>query len=72
MGFSPAPIVMGLVLGTLMENSLAQSMILFDHNPFLFFRRPISILFFLFALGGIVLPAINKYRRQAAAVEGAQ
>lgn len=72
MGFSPAPIVMGLVLGKLMENSLAQSMILFDHNPFLFLHRPISILFFAFAAAGIIVPGINRLRRQAATADRSQ
>ena len=31
-GFSPAPIIMGIVLGELVENSLAQSIIIFDQN----------------------------------------
>ena len=45
-GFSPAPIIMGIVLGELVENSLAQSIIIFDQNIFMFFTRPICLLFF--------------------------
>ena len=45
-GFSPAPIIMGIVLGELVENSLAQSIIIFDQNIFMCFTRPIVLVFF--------------------------
>ena len=37
---------MGIVLGELVENSLAQSIIIFDQNIFMFFTRPIVLVFF--------------------------
>lgn len=37
-----APLVLALVLGSLLENSLRQSLILSDGNPLVFFARPIS------------------------------
>ena len=49
-GFSPAPIIMGIVLGGLVENSLAQSIIIFDQNLFMFFTRPIALTFFALTL----------------------
>ncbi len=49
-GFSPAPIIMGLVLGGLVETSLAQSMIIFDQQWTGFLSRPISLVFFALAL----------------------
>lgn len=64
-GFSPAPIVMGLVLGGLLENSLAQAMIIFDHSAAGFLRRPIAMLFFALALTGVLFaPAVNLLRRR--------
>jgi putative tricarboxylic transport membrane protein len=48
-GFSPTPIIMGLVLGALVENSFSQSMIIFDHDWTRFFTRPIALAFFLLA-----------------------
>ena len=45
-GFGPAPLVMGLILGKLVEESLSQSMIMFDNNWFMFFESPIVDLFF--------------------------
>lgn len=53
-GFGPAPIIMGLVLGGLIETSLAQSMILFDQNPSGFLTRPVALAFFILALGSIL------------------
>lgn len=63
-GFSPAPIVMGLVLGGLLENKLAQSMIIFDHNVAEFLNRPIAMLFFALTAAGLLLsPAAKLIRR---------
>lgn len=63
-GFAPAPIIMGLVLGKLVENSFSQSMILFDQNWLLFFSRPIAIgFFFLAAMGMAGGPLIAAMRR---------
>ncbi|MCY0097000.1 tripartite tricarboxylate transporter permease [Hoeflea ulvae] len=63
-GFAPAPIIMGLVLGTMVDNTFAQSMIIFDMNWMLFFTRPIALVFFLLALFGIAgVPIINTIRR---------
>lgn len=53
-GFSPAPIIMGLVLGGLVETSLAQSMIIFDQQWTGFLARPISVSFFALALVSVL------------------
>ena len=39
-GFSPAPLVMGLVLGKMTEETLKQSLLIFDQNWLMFFTRP--------------------------------
>ena len=57
-GFSPAPIIMGLILGELVENSLKQSFLIFDHNLLLFFGRPIVVTFFVLTIAGLFGPAI--------------
>jgi putative tricarboxylic transport membrane protein len=50
-GFSPAPMVMGLVLGTMTEETLKQSLLMFDQNWLMFFSRPIvDVLFGVTAL----------------------
>ena len=52
-GFSAAPIIMGVVLGGLVETSLAQSMIIFDQAWTGFLTRPIAVTFFVLALAGL-------------------
>jgi putative tricarboxylic transport membrane protein len=58
-GFSPAPIIMGLVLGSLVETSLAQSMIIFDQQWTGFLSRPISLVFFALAAISILSGSIR-------------
>ena len=53
-GFGAAPIIMGLVLGSLVETSLAQSMILFDQDWTGFLSRPVALALFLLAAGSIL------------------
>jgi putative tricarboxylic transport membrane protein len=55
-GFSPAPIIMGLILGELVENSLKQSLIIFEQNWLMFFERPIVVTFFVLTLVGLFGP----------------
>jgi putative tricarboxylic transport membrane protein len=50
LGITPAPIIMGLVLGALIETSLAQSLILFEGSWLGFFSRPIALLFISLSL----------------------
>lgn len=63
-GFAPAPVIMGLVLGTLVENSFSQAMIIFNQNWLLFFTRPIALAFFALAVLGVGgAPLIRGIRR---------
>ncbi len=59
-GFGPAPLVMGLILGKLVEESLSQSMIMFDNNWFRFFESPIVNGFFLLTALGLLWPLIKR------------
>ncbi|MDA0652037.1 MAG: tripartite tricarboxylate transporter permease [Proteobacteria bacterium] len=59
-GFGPAPLVMGLILGKLVEESLSQSMILFDNNWLRFFESPIVVLFFVLTLLGLFWSTITR------------
>ena len=58
-GFGPAPIIMGLVLGGLIETSLAQSMIIFDQSWAGFLSRPVAVTFFVLAFSSIVSSPIR-------------
>ncbi|WP_319532709.1 tripartite tricarboxylate transporter permease [uncultured Cohaesibacter sp.] len=62
-GFSAAPIIMGVVLGEIVENSLKQSLLIFDNNWLNFFSRPIFDGFFLLTLIGISLPLFGRLLR---------
>ncbi len=68
-GFGAAPLVMGLILGKLVEESLSQSMIMFDNNWLRFFESPIVVGFFaitVLSLGWPLLgPLIRRLRARA-------
>ena len=42
LGFEPGPLVLAFVLGSLLEDSLRRSLLIFDGDPTGFFTRPIS------------------------------
>jgi putative tricarboxylic transport membrane protein len=63
--FSPAPLVMGLVLGTLVEETLKQSLIIFDQNWLMFFSRPIVVVLFSITLLGLLAPHLMHWIRGA-------
>jgi putative tricarboxylic transport membrane protein len=63
-GFSPAPLVIGLVLGKLVEETLKQSLIIFDLSWGGFLGRPIALTLFaltvLFLLAPAVMQRLNR------------
>ena len=67
-GFGPAPFVMGLVLGGLVERSWSQAMIIFDSRWWRFFESPIVNLFFaltvLSLLGPVVAPKLSALMKR--------
>jgi putative tricarboxylic transport membrane protein len=62
-GFSPAPLVIGLVLGKLVEEKLKQSLIIFDLSWGGFLNRPIAMTLFgltaLFLLAPVVMRRLS-------------
>ncbi|TIQ47972.1 MAG: tripartite tricarboxylate transporter permease, partial [Mesorhizobium sp.] len=63
----PAPLLLGFVLGPLLEENLRRAMILARGDPSTFVTRPISagLLFIAFAVLVIVfLPAVKKKREE--------
>lgn len=58
-GFGPAPLVMGLILGPLVEERLSQSMILYDNNWLRFFESPIVNLFFFLTALSLFWPVLK-------------
>lgn len=59
-GFGPAPLVMGLILGKLVEESLSQSMILYDNQWWRMTERPIADLLFLLTFLSLFWPLIKR------------
>lgn len=63
-----APLVLGLVLGRMVEAKLRQSLSLSDTGVLIFFERPISAsVIVIAALLVVVPPLLDVYRRRAAA-----
>ena len=62
-GFSPAPLVIGLVLGKMVEETLKQSLLIFDLSWGGFLGRPIALTLFgltaLFLLGPVLLRRLS-------------
>lgn len=61
-GFGPAPLVMGLILGKIVEDNLSRSMIIYDNNWLRFFESPIVDLFFLLTIFSLFWPLISKIK----------
>jgi putative tricarboxylic transport membrane protein len=67
-GVQPAPMVLGFVLGPLLEENFRRAMLLADGNPLVFVQRPISAtLLFVAAILLVILifPVIRQKREEA-------
>lgn len=58
-GFGPAPLVMGLILGTLVEESFSQSMIILDNRWWRLFESPVVDLFFALTILSLSWPWVS-------------
>ena len=71
LGYSPAALVLALVLGPMAERALRQSLIISDQGAAIFFMRPISGVLMAAAILAVVVPAARALsamsRRRAAA-----
>jgi TctA family transporter len=64
----PAPLILGFVLGPLMEENLRRALLISRGDPTVFFTRPISLTFMLlsaFVLVIMIAPSIRKKKDQA-------
>ena len=59
LGYSPAALVLALVLGPLAERALRQSLIISDAGVGIFFMRPISATLTVAALLAILVPVVR-------------
>jgi putative tricarboxylic transport membrane protein len=68
LGLEPAPMLLGFVLGRLMEEKLRQALALSEGSFMTFLERPLSAILLLLALAIMViavLPAVRKGREEA-------
>ena len=63
-GFSPAPLIMGLVLGKMVEETMKQSLLLFDQDWSQFFHRPVVVTLFAITVAGLAAPVISSAWRR--------
>jgi putative tricarboxylic transport membrane protein len=64
----PAPLILGFVLGPMMEENLRRALLLSRGDPMVFIEEPISLLFLLVAAGLLIVvaaPAIRRTREVA-------
>jgi hypothetical protein len=59
-GFSVVPVIIGLILGELVEGTLRQSLVIFDGNWLMFFTRPIALTFFILAFIALAFPLLKR------------
>jgi TctA family transporter len=67
LGCSPAPMLLGFVLGPMMEEHLRRAMLMSKGDPSVFLTRPISLAFIIATIGiivVIVLPAVRARRAE--------
>ncbi len=64
LGCEPAPLLLGFVLGPLLEDHLRRAMIISRGNAFVFFERPISATLLALGLVCVVAAALPAIRRK--------
>ncbi|MFO7708048.1 MAG: tripartite tricarboxylate transporter permease [Desulfobacterales bacterium] len=59
----PAPLILGFVLGPMMEENLRRCMLLSRGDPTVFFTRPLSLAFLVLATSMLIVVALPNIRR---------
>src|SRR6267154_1858898 len=62
-GCEPAPLVLGFILGPLMEENLRRSMVLSRGDPMIFVTRPLSLTLLMMAVAVVLLIALPQFRK---------
>jgi putative tricarboxylic transport membrane protein len=65
--YSPAALVLALVLAPLAERALRQSLIISDAGLLIFFTRPISAVLIVLAIAAVAVPVVRAIRHAVAA-----
>lgn len=66
-GYSTAPLVLALVIGPMLENSLIQSLMLSQGSISIFYTQPLARALFLLTLMIIVVPVIYNFYKKSTA-----
>jgi TctA family transporter len=61
---APAPLILGLVLGPILEENVRRSLLLSRGDPMIFFTRPISLALLVLAAGIVVLITSSGFSRR--------
>jgi TctA family transporter len=70
LGCSPAPMLLGFVLGPMMEEHLRRAMLMSKGDPSVFVTRPISLVFFVATVGILIAMIMPAVRRRHADIAG--
>jgi len=62
-GFSPAPLVMGLILGKMVEETFTQSMVIYDSDFLKFFDSGVFVFFAILTVISLSTPFWGQIRR---------
>ena len=71
LGFSVIPMMLGLILGPIVENNFSRSMIVYDNDLLIFFKEPISCGILIFAVFFTILIVRMNNQLQDKALEQA-
>ena len=64
MGCEPAPLLLGFVLGPLLEENLRRALIISRGDPSVFLTRPISLALLVLAAAAVIVAALPAIRRK--------
>ena len=62
--FEPAPMILGIILGPLLEENLRRAMMISRGDAFIFFERPLSAAFLAVSIGLLLLSLLPMIRRR--------
>ena len=63
LGFEPAPLLLGVILGPLMEEYLKRAMLLSRGDPLVFFQRPLSLGLLITAAALLLIVLLPSFKR---------
>jgi putative tricarboxylic transport membrane protein len=62
--FSPIPLMLGFVLGPMIEENLRRTLQVAEGNPMVFLTRPLSLVFILLTVAVLIVMALPTVRRR--------